>query len=121
MDTTAQARRIRAAHKDYSAKGRRREHWFRMVWRNGSWQYFGDRRLANGTFYAADRHDTVRGDVWDGELVAQHDRGGAVTDVYMIVDHPDGELMSLTFARRSGRLLVTLPDGEELDLPDPRS
>jgi hypothetical protein len=29
--------------------------------------------------------------------------------------------MSLTFARRSGRLLVTLPDGEELDLPDPRS
>jgi hypothetical protein len=123
MDTTAQtALSISAAHKDHSAKGRRRAHWFRMAWHNGGWEYLGDRRLANGTFYSGDRHDTVYGDVWDGELVAQHDRGGAVDTVYIVSAAAEEErLQRLAFARRSGRLLVTLPDGEELDLPDPRS
>jgi hypothetical protein len=115
-------REIRAAYKDYNARGRCREHWFRLVWRDGAWRYLGDRRLASGTFYAADRHDTVMAEVWPGELIVQHDRGGPIDAAYLVFEGDGRSLVACDLGRtRDGQLRVTLPDGRQVVRPNPRS
>jgi hypothetical protein len=114
-------REIRAAYKDYNARGRCREHWFRMVWRGGAWQYLGDRRLASGNFRASERHDMVMAEVWPGELVVQHDRGGPIDAAYLVYDGGDRSLARCDLGRtRDGQLRITLPDGRQVVRPNPR-
>jgi hypothetical protein len=113
-------RKVRAAHKDYNSRGRCREHWYRMVWRAGEWRYLGDRRLAAGTFLASDRHDTVWDEVWPGEIVIQHDRGGPIDVAYLVVDQEKPLVQCGIGRTRDGQLRVTLPDGRSLLRPNPR-
>lgn len=123
-DPTSAAISIRAAHKDLNAKGRG-PCWYRMVWRGNTWQYFSDGRLPTGTFRAAERRATVYGDVFVGEIIAQHDKGGPIEAVYLIAPGPSDSEIKLSPAldftkRRDGMLAVTLPDGSGIVLPNPR-
>lgn len=114
--------RVVAAAKNYSARGRRRYHWYRLVWRAGKWVYFSERPLARGTLRAVERRDSVEGVVVLGELIAQHDHGGPVTSVWLVTG-PNGDRKALwpcEFVRFNGQLRIQLPDGARVDLPDPR-
>jgi hypothetical protein len=117
-DPGATGRKLAAAHKDLNAKGRG-PWWYRMVWRGGSWQYFSEERLPAGTFRAAERRATVYGEVYPGELVCSHDKGGPLDDeVYL---ETGTELVECKVTkRRDGQLAVTLPDGVEVLRPNPR-
>lgn len=117
---------IAGAHCDYSARGSCRAHWFRMVWRNDSWQYISSRLAAVG-MNSGTRHQTTKGEVWVGEIIASHDRGKPIDAVALIVNRPAnaadaaGRILWLDFSRRrDGHLSVTLPDQTKLVLPDPR-
>lgn len=114
---------VRAGHKYLNAKGRG-DWWYRMVWRNGSWQYFSDEKLPTGTFLAGDRKADVHGDVFIGEIVCQHDKGGPVDAMYLVCA-PDEEGKDVLHVveyrkRKDGQLVVTLPDGREVAVPNPR-
>jgi hypothetical protein len=126
--------RVIGARADYSARMRAREHWFRMVYREHRWTYFTDYLEPIG-LRAAQRHQTLYGDVYIGELLAQHDRGGPVDVLYLVADRAvprragvdresadqRGTLIRLDFyAGRDGKLRVELPDGSALTLPNPR-
>jgi hypothetical protein len=105
------------AKKDYSSRGRCREHWFRMVWRGG-WTYVGDRIGGPGGY------DFAEAELWLGELVVRHDRGGPVAAVTVVAPASDGDgfaLRKCAFTRtRDGNLRITLPDGSVIVRPDPR-
>jgi hypothetical protein len=89
------------------------EHWYRLVWRHGAWQYFTRRRLESDTYRV------FYGCVRPGELVAQHDRGGPVSSIWLVTD--ENPLEPCTFARTGDRTLrITLPDGRVIERPDPR-
>lgn len=121
-DPAAPSRRITGAKKDKNARGRGPE-WYRMVWRGGSWRYVSDERLPSGNFLAADRRATVYGEVYEGEVCVDHDRGGPVSDAYLVCRPDEGGkvLADCTFARRrDGQLAITLPDGSVILTPDPR-
>ena len=112
--------RIRGGHKDYNARGRCREHWYRMVWRGG-WQYVSADRLAVGTERASERQDTTWGEAQVGEIVVQHDRGGPIDKAYIVVAAEGEQLLAAcTLRRREGRLVIGLPDGTKIERPDPR-
>lgn len=114
---------ITGAHCDYSARGSCREHWFRMAWRNDSWQYIS-RRLEAVGMTSSTRHQSKKGDVWAGEIVASHDRGKPIDAVALIVNRPEGvtnHILWLDFTRRrDGQLSITLPDKSTVVLRDPR-
>lgn len=121
----ATARHVRAASKEYSARGSRRHHWYRMVLRNGAFEYFADRPLERANFRASERRDTVRGYVYDGEILVQHDHGGPVDAAYLVVHHVDEDgdevpVVECKLARVRTGLRVTLPNGVEIDVPNPR-
>lgn len=111
------------AKKDLNCNGRGPE-WYRMVWRNGDWQYVSNDRLPRGSFRAADRRASVRGDVYTGEIVAKHDRGSPVSEIHLVSAEPDAEglrFVECAFTkRRDGNLGIILPDGSVLTLPNPR-
>jgi hypothetical protein len=116
---------ILAAHCDYSARGKMREHWFRMAWRNDTWEYIGE-RLSGVGIHTHTRHQSSYADVWPGELIAQHDRGKPIDIIWLVVLVPDSkepiirrEKLQFT-RRRDGKLAITLPDGTVLTRPDPR-
>jgi hypothetical protein len=99
-----------------------------MAWRGGvagirEWQYIGE-RLTGVVMRASTRHQTSYGDVWPGEIVAQHDRGKPIDTIYLIVKAPlEPKAMKepLEFTkRRDGQLSITLPDRSSVILPDPR-
>lgn len=118
----APAIRVIGAEKDLNSRGRGPQ-WYRMVYR-GAWMYASSDRLPAGNFRAADRRATVYGNVYAGEIVADHDRGGPINDMYLVcADIGDGEhhLLKLSFQKIRSGLRVALPNGETLDLPDPRS
>lgn len=110
---------VRAAHKDVSSRGRVREWWYRMVYRDGGWQYVATERLER-----AARHQTLMGEVWAGELLAEHDHGEPVDTMYVAFRRPaDGamRLRAVDFTRRrDGQLGVALPDGYTVVVPNPR-
>src|SRR5690606_25920321 len=116
-----EAVRIRGAHRNISARGTVRERWYRMVWRDGRWSYVTSDREPRGTFLAADRRWSGYGDVFPGEIVVEHGRGGPVSDAYVVDPDPEGPLTRVEFARTREGLRVTLPDGSTVDLPDPRA
>jgi hypothetical protein len=112
---------ITGAYCDYSASGRCREHWFRMVWRD-KWQYLSE-RLAPVGMRASERHQSIKGDVWAGEIVAGHDRGKPIDAIGIISIQPVGgkHIQWLKFnRRRDGQFAITLPDGSVIVRPDPR-
>lgn len=121
-DPNAKGQRLRAAHKDLNAKGNG-PWWFRMVYRNGDWQYFSEDRLPTGTFLASDRRATVYGDVFAGELVCNHSKAGPVEQMWLACpsDTDSKTLVELSYRkRRDGQLVVTLPDATELVVSNPR-
>lgn len=121
-DEATESYSIRAAHKDYNARGSCREHWYRMVWRGG-WQYFGDGRLPTANFLASDRRASVMGDVFPGEVVIGHDRGGPIDLAWLVTcdaEDPAKPLRKCQLARVRAGLKLTLPDGSEIVRPDPR-
>ena len=114
--------RIQAAHKYLNAKGKG-PWWYRMVYRNDSWEYFSEDRLPAGVFLASDRRATVYGDVFIGELVCQHDRGSKVDVISLIAADVAGgiDLLDVPFCTsRNGQLVLTLPDGRKMTVPNPR-
>lgn len=110
---------ITAGKKDLNGKGRG-DWWYRMVWRDGSWQYFSEERLPTGTYLAGDRRATVSGDVFLGELVCRHDKGGPVDAVWVVVGGDKPLRVCKYVKRRDGSLNVTLPDGSVVSVPNPR-
>lgn len=119
--------RIVGAKKDYNSRGRCREHWFRMVLRDGTWRYVSTDRLPNENFRAADRNADVRGDVYHGEITITHDRGAGVDSVGNLeVRGPDGKRLAddstdvAVAVTRDGKLKLTLPDGSIVVAPNPR-
>lgn len=116
--------RIRGAEKDLNAKGRG-PWWYRLVWRDGAWEYVSQDRLPTGTYLARDRRATVYGNVMLGEIVVQHDRGGPIDAAYLVAPSEASEdgktiLRKIELKRFRGQLIITLPDGRGLELPDPR-
>lgn len=119
-DPAAEAISIVGAKKDLNSKGRGPE-WYRMVWRNGVWQYVSSDRLPRGNFLASDRRASVYGDVFVGEVIVGHDRGAKVDCAYLVVDGETAlTALALPKPRRDGSLAIKLPDGSELVLPNPR-
>lgn len=124
-DDDADAIEIIGAKKDKNAKGNGPE-WYRMVLRDGSWRYVSDDRLPAGNYLASERRASVKGDVFPGELVAVHDRGAPVESVWLVESLTEGEsgsdcLRQCDFTKkRGGKLKVTLPDGTEITVADPR-
>lgn len=106
---------------DYSARGSRRAHWFRLVCRAGSWSYLSA-HLRPVSARASDRHQGSYGNAWAGELLAQHDRGADIDHIWLVTTDPDNPLLQCEFSRRrDGQLSILLPDsGSPLVLPDPR-
>lgn len=122
-DINATGFRIRGAAKDYNARGSRREHWFRMVLRNGSWEYVSSDYLPKANYLASDRCATVYGEVYPGELVVSHDLGAQVDQMWIVEAHPEEStkpLKKVEFSKTRAGLKVVLPDGTELTVSDPR-
>lgn len=119
-DPSETGRSIFGAKKDLNSKGRG-EHWYRMVYRSGGWEYVSDDRLPSGSFLASDRRCDASGDVYAGEIVIQHDRGGPVDVAYLVIS-PDEKMRKINFVKqRDGQLRFELPDGSEIILPNPRA
>lgn len=117
-------RNVVGAKKDLNSKGNGPE-WFRMVYRNGSWRYVSDDRLPSGKFLASDRRATVYGEVFAGEIIAGHDRGGQIDSAWIVMAEPDAagkNLKAITATKqRDGQLAFALPDGSKVVLPNPRA
>lgn len=119
LDAAENAISVRASYKDLNCKGKGPE-CYRMVWRGGQWVYFADERLPSGSFRAADRRATVYGDVYPGELVCEHPRGGRIEAMWLVRSDPK-PLWVVRFVRARDGLHVTLPSGTSITVPDPRS
>lgn len=124
-DPAATAIHVRAAKRDLNAKGNGPE-WYRMVWRSGKWSYFSTNRMPAGKFLAAERRVTLYGDAYAGEILAEHPRGGEVTQMWLVTDPHPGEnsdtvtLRKIDHVRQRDGLRVILPTGASITLPDPR-
>jgi hypothetical protein len=122
----APAGQLTVAKRDYSATGARREYWYRMRLTNGAWQYLGDRRLSQGTYYASALSDAVRADVYAGDLLIKYNHGGPVDSVAGLVVGRKEETGKIIVAdcpvvkRRDGQLAITLPDGSVIVAVNPR-
>lgn len=120
-DPAASGAKIRGGYKDLNSKGSGPE-WYRMVYRNG-WTYVSEERLPNGSYRASDRRATVYGEVFPGEIVVGHNRGGPVDTAWLISSpNEKGEVLNeIQFRkRRDGQLTFVLPDGTEVTLSNPR-
>jgi hypothetical protein len=120
--------RIVGAKKDLNSK-ENGAHWYRMVLRNGKWEYVATERLPTGSFLASDRRATVYGDAYHGEITITHDRGSDVDlEANLLVEAGEHDGLDLTKSRliacdvtktRAG-LEITLLDGSILKTTNPR-
>jgi hypothetical protein len=123
-DPAAAPVRTRTAHKNLNCKGHGEE-WYRMRWDGTQWIYFGE-RLPSGSFRASDRKAEAYGEAYPGDILVQHDRGGAIDAAYVVTEgHDKGGRMIHVAAgevcrQRDGQLRITLPDGTEILRPNPR-
>jgi hypothetical protein len=94
--------------------GRGRIGRYRVAWLGSGWEPLCYRPLA------ADRRDTVWTSVRPGTLLAEFPAGGRVEAVYLVT----GAAKPLRRCRfrptGAGTLRITLPDGREVERPDPR-
>jgi hypothetical protein len=111
---------IVGAKKDYTARAKCREHWTRLVWRGGKWQYVGGRPLRPSNWKPDERKDSVRGMVREGEIIVEYHQDGPVSGVYLAVK--GGFLFCLEFGFERGQevLQIRLPSGRILSLKNPR-
>lgn len=118
----ATAIELTAAHRDLNCKGNGTE-WYRMVWRDGSWQYFSGRRMPARGFRASERRVTLTGSAYEGEILCAHDRGGPVDVVRLVVCDPTGKTkhIPLEWTKCRDGLRIILPTGAHITLPNPRS
>jgi hypothetical protein len=95
---------------------RAREHWYRLVWRNGAWQ-----ECTRGSFTSDIRsYHVIYGCVRPGEVLAQHNAGGPVNAIWLVIAPGEHPFAPCTFARTGDRTLrITLPDGRQIERPDP--
>lgn len=125
-DPAANAIPVRAAYRNLNSKGNGAE-WYRMVYRNGQFTYFSDGRMPTGKFLASERRVTLLGDVYAGEIVVEHDRGGPVNDVMLVCDpftDSDGDarkFVSLKWSKQRNGIRAILPTGASITVPNPRS
>lgn len=118
--------RLIAATKDINARGRIREWWYRMRWEPATrgWAYITNERLPAGNFRAAERRATLYAEVYVGDLLVTHDRGGPIDPEALLVIKDGAKMRTVpckVAKRRDGNLSVTLPDGTTLVTPNPRS
>lgn len=114
-----------AAHKDANARGRIRSFYYRMRWNGSGWDYISNERIPVGGIRASERRVTVRAEVYVGDLLITHDRGGPVDDTARLVlgttDEDEVRYVACDVVRRrDGKLSIKLPDGEPLIAPNPR-
>lgn len=117
---------IMAAVVDYSSKGNMLNHWFRMVYRDGAWEYFAERKATAPTYGAASRNQKIKGTVRSGELVLKHNYKGGVTEIGLASTGWEGrksweDLQPCTFKASGRELVITMPDGSTVTAPNPRS
>jgi hypothetical protein len=130
QDPTAVAIRVRGAWRDLNAKGNGTETYRRALSPGGSWRFVSATRLPRGTFLAADRKASVRGDVYVGDLLADYDRslrggssqGEAAHDgkVGLVIgpSSKGAEIEWMDVVRqKDGTWRVILPTGAHLTIP----
>jgi hypothetical protein len=115
---------VMGTHKHYRKNGDRVEHWYHIAWDGTAWSYFGvelveipnDKRVAS-----------TWGLMPAGTILARHDPEGPVKSVWLVHRGIPGQprrsehyIAECSFARKDGILLITLPDGSSVKLPDPR-
>ena len=120
------AYRFIAAKKDVSSSGRVRQLWYRMRRSPGTdtWEYYAEERLPKGNYRASERQATVYGNLYIGDLVASHDHAKPIDRiclVYYNLEENKAKLHDCEFAIvRGNLLLISLPDGSKITLPNPR-
>lgn len=98
------------------------EEWYRMRWTGEKWEYIV--RLPPLTRIEKDRHCLVNGEVFLGDILLQHQKGGGVTQILLVAALEDGSPSLFHCphaARRDGNVAFDLPDGTEIVRPNPRS
>lgn len=120
VDRDAPLVEVPAARRDVSSRGKVHEEWYRLVLEPGTqaWRYFASTRPPRG-WTSAERHWTGYGAVPLGSLLAQHDRGGPIDRVLLVVGG-EPAAVDVEWVRTASGLRVTLPGGEVLAVPDPR-
>jgi hypothetical protein len=106
---------IRGACVERSMRGKVQEEWYRMVLRDGEWTYVSADRLSTTA-----RHSAVSGDVYQGELVAQHERGAQIDAMWLVAGQADEEWVELQIRVGASTITATLPDGSTVAVPNPR-
>jgi len=132
-DDVASAIRTKAAWRDLSARGSGTESYRRRLPAGTSvWTWVSSDRLPRGTYVASDRRSSVFGESYPGDLLAEFERGQSRGEAkitrFLLVhetgacdDRPTHIVTPCDHARRSdGVYCVTLPDGSELLVTDPR-
>lgn len=125
-DPSAPAISVVAAKRDLNSRGNGSE-WHRMVYRDGTFTYFADGRMPTARYLASERRVTLRGDAYVGEIAVQHDRGGPVNAVWLVVGehhNPAGErklIIPLAWSKQRDGIRVILPTGTHITVPNPRS
>ena len=125
-DEGENAIKLRGSDRDLNCKLRGTE-WHRMVWRDGAWVYYADHLpRVDSIGRAATRKCSTSGLLYGGEIVAQHDKGGEIDVVYVVVDGlsaksgKHGYLYRVSYSRQRDGLRIQLPTGTSITLPDPR-
>lgn len=125
-DPSATAISVVAAKRELNSRGNGSE-WHRMVYRNGSFTYFANGRMPTARYLASERKVTLHGDAYAGEILVQHDRGGPVDAVWLVVGehhNPTGErklLVALDWSKQRDGIRAILPTGTHVTVPNPRS
>jgi len=110
---------IRASWRHFSTSLRTGYETHRLVWRNGEWRYLSPRRLPKLCYQTRDAE--ICETVANGELIAQHERGGRVEAIYLVDTSGEKPLRSLDFRRTAdGQLLISVSTCDVVKLPDPR-
>ena len=135
-DNAAGSTKVRAAWRDLNTKGNGSESYRRRLPAGDrQWRWLSEHRLPRGAFYASDRHASVTGDVYCGDLVATYSRtiargqaptSASLNQIELIADvadtpaddtrrSPTLRLVSCVYhLRRDGQLEVMLPDGSTM-------
>jgi len=107
---------IEATKADYTSRGRHGVQWYRMS-RDGI--YLG-KSLEAISRAIRTRQQVSYAMVKIGAIVMQHAPGGPISRIYLVVADDDDVLCECRFRRRSGHLIVTLPDDSTVTIHDPR-
>lgn len=111
---------ITGARNDYNAKGRGST-MARRVLRNGSWEWVS-KPASRGRYLAGDRKDATRGDVYEGEIIAEFTLGGSgKPNCFMYASQRESAPLVIFegFARTKEGFKLTAKNGESIMVSDP--